>query len=206
MAVQTTSREADAALMSGFLGRRSEAAADLYDRYSSRIYGLGLVLLRNKTDAEDLVQDTFLRMLRSGSGFDPGRGSLDVWVLMIARNLALDLIRRRSLELKKLSAEPAPSEASDEPGPEWFAEHGDLMRRARAAMELLPSGQRSALELAYLGERSSTEVAELEGIPTGTVKSRIRAGMATLREALAAEASGTESLSMPEGVEFQACG
>jgi RNA polymerase sigma-70 factor, ECF subfamily len=184
MTVLTAERDADARLMARFLQREPAAAATLYDRFASRIYGLGLVMLKNKTDAEDLVQDTFLKLWRRGSGFDPGRGSLDVWILMVARNLAIDVIRRRTLEVKKLSTELNYSEASEEPGPEWHAELGDLMRRAQKAMEELPAGQRAALELTYLGERSSTEVADLERIPPGTVKSRVRAGLSTLRKSL----------------------
>jgi len=195
MTVLTMERDADASLMAAFLRKEPESAGALYDRYASRIYGLGLVLLRNKTDAEDLVQDTFLKVIRAGSGFDPLRGSLDVWILMVARNLAIDLIRRRSLEIRKLSSESARPEASEDPGPEWLAEQGDLIRRARKAMELLPPVQRSAVELAYFGERTSTEVAELQKVPTGTVKSRVRAGLSTLRKTLAE--NGSEQSPIP---------
>ena len=83
-------READASLMVGLLQREPWAAAAFYDRYASRIYGLGLVLLGNKTDAEDLVQDTILKVWRRGSSFDPQRGSLDAWILLNARSLAVD--------------------------------------------------------------------------------------------------------------------
>jgi RNA polymerase sigma-70 factor, ECF subfamily len=160
------------------------AADALYARYASRIYGLGLVLLRDRADAEDLVQDTFLKVWRTGSSFDPQRGSMDVWVLLTARSLAIDLLRRRTLETRKLRSEPSVSDVSDEPGPEWLAEQRDLIERVRNAMDQLPPRQRSAVELAYLGQRSSTEVAELQGIPAGTMKSRIRAGIATLRGTL----------------------
>ncbi len=176
--------------MAAFLRKEPAAAEVLYDRYASRIYGLGLVLLRNATDAEDLVQDTFLKVWRTGAVFDPSRASLDVWILLIARGLAIDLLRRRTLETKKLAAERVASEVSDEPGPEAYAEQRDLMDRARAAMTTLPPKQRSAVELSYLGERSSTEVAELEGIPRGTAKSRVRVGIATLRHALAEGGAG----------------
>jgi RNA polymerase sigma-70 factor (ECF subfamily) len=176
--------QTDASLMAALLRQEPAAANELYTRFASRIYGLGLILLKNKADAEDLVQDTFLKVWRTGSKFDPQRGSLDVWIPMIARSLAIDLLRRRTLETKKLSSEPKPSEISDELDPQWYAEHRDLVERARAAMERLPVAQRSAVELAYLGQRSSTEVAELEGIPLGTVKSRVRLGIAALRETL----------------------
>jgi RNA polymerase sigma-70 factor, ECF subfamily len=177
-------READTSLMIGLLQRRPGAAATLYDRYASRIYGLGLVLLGNKTDAEDLVQDTFLKVWRKGASFDPERGPLDAWILLNARSLAIDLLRRRTVEARSLSSDRWRSDVSDEPSPEWYAEHGDLMRRARNAMDQLPHGQRSAVELFYLGQRSSRQVAELQGIPPGTVKSRIQRGIATLRQTL----------------------
>ena len=176
-------RAADADLMEAFLRNEGDAARRLYDRFASRIYGLGLVLLRSKTDAEDLVQDTFLKVMRTGSAFDPRRGSLDTWILLNARSLAVDLLRRRSLEGRKLASLPRLSEASDEAGPERHAEVRDLFRRANDAMGRLPSGQRSALELTYLGQRSTREIAEMQGIPRGTVKSRVHAAVASLQKA-----------------------
>jgi RNA polymerase sigma-70 factor (ECF subfamily) len=173
----------DQTLIAAFLRKEPEAAGQLYDRFSSRIFGLGLSLLRNRTDAEDLVQDTFLKVWRTGSAFDPVRGSLDTWMLLVARSLAIDLLRRRSLEARKLSSQPKVSEATDEAGPERHAEVSDLFHRASQAMARLPQRQRSVLELTYLGQRSTKEVAELMGIPRGTVKSRAHAGMAILQEA-----------------------
>jgi RNA polymerase sigma-70 factor (ECF subfamily) len=206
MTLLTMERHADAGLMAAFLQKEPAAAAALYDRFASRIFGLGLVMLKNKTDAEDLVQDTFLKLWRRGSGFDPQRGSLDVWILMVARNLAIDVIRRRTLEAKKLSTELTYSEASVEPGPEWHAEQRDLMRYAQKAMEELPAEQRSALELTYLGERSSTEVAALEHIPQGTVKSRVRAGLSTLRKTLTDHGPEPSTLRSDRVEELQCCG
>jgi RNA polymerase sigma-70 factor (ECF subfamily) len=180
MAATETPREADARLIAAFLQKDATAAHELVDRYASRILGLGLRLLTSRTDAEDLVQDTFLKLLRRGSSFDHRRGSLDVWIMMNARSLAIDRLRRRTLDAK-LSPERMRSEASDEPGPERHAEQSDQIQRARTAMQKLPSGQRSAVELVYLRQRSTREVADLQGIPRGTVKSRIGAGIATLR-------------------------
>jgi len=173
----------DATLIAAFLQKEPEAAGQLYDRIASRIYGLGLSLLRNKTDAEDLVQDTFLKVWRTGARFDPERASLDTWMLLVARGLAIDLLRRRSLEARKLALEPKASEASEEPGPERRAEVSDLFRRASQAMTRLPERQRSVLELTYLAQRSTNEVAKIMGIPRGTVKSRAHAGMAVLQDA-----------------------
>jgi RNA polymerase sigma-70 factor (ECF subfamily) len=176
-------QELDSDLMAAFLDRETAAARALYDRFASRIYGLGLVLLNDTTDAEDLVQDTFLKIWRTASAFDPVRGSLDAWILLNARSLAIDLLRRRSNEARKLSARPKVSEASDEPGPERQAEMRDLFERATVAMGHLPSRQRAALELTYLGQRSTREVAALHGIPQGTVKSRVHAALTSLQKA-----------------------
>jgi len=175
--------EGDGALMTAFLQKEPDASRQLYDRFASRIFGLGLVLFRNRTDAEDLVQDTFLKIWRTGSAFDPVRGPLDAWILLSARSLAIDLLRHRSVAARKLSAQPKVSEASDEPGPEWHAVVGDLLQRASEAMARLPQRQRSVLELTYLDQRSTKEAAEIMGIPRGTVKSRAHAGIAVLQKA-----------------------
>jgi RNA polymerase sigma-70 factor, ECF subfamily len=185
--ITTTFDRTDADLMAAFVRNEAAAARELYDRFGSRIYGLGLVLLRSKPDAEDLVQDTFLKIWRLGSAFDPVRGSLDGWVLLNARGLAIDLLRRRSVESRKLSSVPNVSEASEEAGPERHAVVHDLFRRANEAMNHLPPRQRSALELTYLGQRSTREVAELQGVPRGTVKSRMHAAIATLHKAFPEE-------------------
>ena len=125
--IDTSPGEGDADLMASFLGKDRAAAGTLYERYAARVYGLGLYLFHNRTDAEDLVQDTFLKMWRRGSAFDPERGSLDGWVMLLARSIAIDLLRRRSLEGRKLSSEPILSAESSEHGPEWLAELSDLI-------------------------------------------------------------------------------
>ncbi len=170
--------------MRRFAAGDARASEDLYDRYSSRIYGLGLVMLGNETQAEDLVQDAFVKILRSADRYDPARGSLDTWVLLIARSLALDTLRRRVLDARTLDAVRPLDDADPEPGPDRVVETRDMVERARAAMTGLTDGQRAALELAYFGGKTSAEVAELEGIPLGTAKTRIRSGLLRLREAL----------------------
>jgi RNA polymerase sigma-70 factor, ECF subfamily len=169
-----------------FARKDSGAAEELYARFAPRIYGLGMVMLGNPAQAEDLVQDTFVKLWRNAAAYDPARGSVDTWVLLIARSLAIDLIRRRVLELRILSKHDEP-DVSPEPGPEDRAETRDLADRARRAMASLSPGQRAALELAYFGGKTSSEVAELEGIPVGTAKTRIRTALIRLREALEVE-------------------
>jgi len=170
-------------LMRAFARRDPTAATELYDHFAPRIFGLGMVMLGEPAQAEDLVQDTFVKLWRNAAHYDPGRGSLDTWVLLIARSLAIDTIRRRVLETRILASREEP-EVSVEPGPEDQATTQDLADRARRAMATLSPGQRAALELAYFGGRTSAEVAELEGIPIGTAKTRIRTALAKLRETL----------------------
>ncbi|HXF71817.1 MAG TPA: sigma-70 family RNA polymerase sigma factor [Actinomycetota bacterium] len=174
----------DAALMRAFARRDPAAAEALYERFASRIYGLGIVMLGNDAAAQDLVQDTFVKLWRSADRYEPSRGRLDTWVLLVARSLAIDALRRRVLEARTLERVGLPTEADAGPAPEERAEAEDLALRARRAMEGLSPGQRAALELAYFGGKTSAEVAELEGIPLGTAKTRIRTALLKLRDAL----------------------
>jgi RNA polymerase sigma-70 factor (ECF subfamily) len=182
--VRSKGPSSDAALMRAFASREPAAATELYERFASRVYGLGIVMLGGDAQAQDLVQDTFVKLWRSADRFDPGRGKLETWVLLVARSLAIDSLRRRVLEARVVERTAPGGEASDEPGPDQLAETTDLSERARRAMATLTDGQRAALELAYFGGKTSAEVAELEGIPLGTAKTRIRTALLKLREAL----------------------
>ena len=181
-----TTREPDndAALMRAFASRDRAAADLLYDRFASRIYGLGIVMLGNDAAAQDLVQDTFVKLWRNADRYDTTRGKLETWILLIARSTAIDSLRRRVLEARSLEATGRPREADPAAGPEELAETGDMVARARHAMKQLSGEQRAALELAYFGGKTSTEVAELEGIPVGTAKTRIRTALLRLRESM----------------------
>jgi RNA polymerase sigma-70 factor (ECF subfamily) len=182
--VDIRENESDAALMRSFARRDQSAAEALYERYARRVYGLGKVMLGEDQASQDLVQDTFVKIWRNVDRFDPERGRLDTWVLMMARTLALDSLRRRVTESRSLEALGRPAEHSGEAGPEEIAVAADMGSRARVAMASLPSEQRAALELAYFGGKTSAEVADMEGIPVGTAKTRIRAGLMRLRESL----------------------
>jgi RNA polymerase sigma-70 factor (ECF subfamily) len=170
--------------MGAFSRRETAAAEELYDRFASRVYGLGIVMLGNDAMAQDLVQDTFVKLWRSADRFDAQRGRLETWVLLVARSLAIDAIRRRVLDARSLERIGVERETSADAGPDEIAETEDLAARARRAMGSLSDGQRAALELAYFGGKTSAEVAELEGIPVGTAKTRIRTALLKLREAL----------------------
>jgi RNA polymerase sigma factor (sigma-70 family) len=175
----------DQRLMRSFAARDPGAADALYRRFAGRIYGLGLVMLGNDAAAQDLVQDTFVKLWRSADRYDRSRGKLETWVLLMARSLGIDAIRRRVLEVRTLEHLDPPVEADQAPGPDDQVITLDLTERARSAMSSLPPEQRAALELAYLGGKTSAEISDLEGIPVGTAKTRIRAALLRLREAMA---------------------
>ena len=180
-------RDADQRLMRSFAARDVGAAEVLYQRFAGRIYGLGLVMLGNEAAAQDLVQDTFVKLWRNADRYDRSRGKLETWVLLIARSLASDAIRRRVLEVRTLESADRPTEVDQGPGPDERAVTVDLTDRARRAMSSLPAEQRAALELAYLGGKTSAEISDLEGIPVGTAKTRIRAALLRLRDLLASD-------------------
>jgi RNA polymerase sigma-70 factor (ECF subfamily) len=185
--VRAREPESDAALMQRFARRDAPAADMLYGRFSSRIYGLGIVMLGNDAAAQDLVQDTFVKLWRSADRYDESRGKLETWVLLVARSLAIDSLRRRVLEARSLETLGRPSEADHRPQPDELAATADMAARARSAMERLSGEQRAALELAYFGGKTSAEVAEMEGIPIGTAKTRIRTALLRLRESMVEE-------------------
>jgi RNA polymerase sigma-70 factor (ECF subfamily) len=185
--MRSSDPDTDAVLMRSFATRDPRAADELYGRFASRIYGLGIVMLGNDAAAQDLVQDTFVKLWRNADRFDAARGRLETWVLLVARSLAIDSLRRRVLESRSLEALGPPTEADPRPGPDDLAATGDLADRARRAMGALSDEQRAALELAYFGGKTSAEVAELEGIPVGTAKTRIRTALLRLRESLSEE-------------------
>ncbi len=184
LTVRSRSWSNDAALMRAFASREPAAAGELFARFASRVYGLGVVMLGNDAAAEDLVQDTFVKLWRSAERYDPSRGKLETWVLLVARSLAIDALRRRVLDARTVERSTPTSETATDPSPEELVELVDLSERARRAMSDLTPGQRAALELAYFGGKTSAEVAELEGIPLGTAKTRIRSALLKLRTAL----------------------
>src|SRR5437870_7754734 len=108
----------DTELMRAFAGGERTAADDLYGRFAPRVYGLGMVMLGNEAQAEDLVQDTFVKVWRTCLSFDARRGSLDTWVLLVARSQAIDSIRRRVVETRVMAGQREPGEASTDKGPE----------------------------------------------------------------------------------------
>ncbi len=154
----------------------------LYRRYARPVLGLALRRLGDHGRAEDAVQETFVSIWRSASTYRPERGRAAAWLYAVARNAIADRARRRGDTLAE-----APDAPSDAAGPEERAEQSWLAWRVHRALEELPEHEREPIELAYWGQLSQSEIAKRLGIPLGTVKTRTRAGLARLAEALEEE-------------------
>lgn len=165
------------------LAARSEqsALAELYDRFGRPAYGLALRILRDEALAEDAVQEAFLAVWRTASKFVPERGKATTWILTLVHRRAVDIVRReQSRRADSLEGVPEPS-GGDAGEEAWLR----LQReRVQQALRQLPDQQREAIELAYYGGFTQSELAERLGQPLGTIKSRMFAGLAQLRELL----------------------
>jgi len=155
------------------------AISELYDRYAGLIYGAGMRYLRDRSLAEDLVQDVFTAVWRSAGSFDPSRASFATWVYRITRNRATDLIRRRKARVRTVESDPL-----FEPGEEDHS--GELSRSfdVASALSRLSQVHREVLVLAYFEGFSQSEISRRTGTPLGTVKSRTTAALRALREDL----------------------
>jgi RNA polymerase sigma-70 factor (ECF subfamily) len=158
-------------------GDRDQALPELYRRYERRLFGLGIRLLGDAGLAEELVQETFLRVWRTADRFDPSRGTAAVFILAIARRLAIDLWRRPSSR-PVLSATETPA-ALDETIDRLL-----LQLAVRDALDSLPPAHREVLELSYHADLTQTEVASRLQIPLGTVKSRAYHALRAFRRAV----------------------
>jgi RNA polymerase sigma-70 factor (ECF subfamily) len=172
-------REEASLLLAVGRGDRDRALPELYRRYERRLFGLGIRLLGDAGLAEELVQETFLRIWRTADRFDPARGAASAFVLTIARRLAIDLWRRPSSR----PMPPAPEEAGSA-GVDETIDRLLLQLAVRDALDSLPAAQRDVLELSYRSDLTQTEVASRLGIPLGTVKSRAYHALRAFRGAI----------------------
>lgn len=157
----------------------------LYDRYARPVYSLALRMLGDPADAEELLQETFVRFWQQAERYDPRRGSFGSWLMSIAHNLAIDALRarsRRPLRADFVELHDLPSSDIDEATFTYeAAEVNDLREAVRQAMAQLPEPQRRAIELAYFAALSHTEIAAILGEPVGTIKTRLRLGVQKLQ-------------------------
>jgi RNA polymerase sigma-70 factor (ECF subfamily) len=171
-------------------GEREGPVRVLYRRYGGRLYGLGMRLLGDEGMAEDLVQETFVRLWRSAPGFDPERGSLRTFLFTLARRAAVDLQRRPSTRPLRTVGE-----GDDEPGTgedptgrgERAFDQALLSLDVRAAMGQLSDAHREVLELHYDEDLTQRKIAERLDIPLGTVKTRTLHALRGLRGMLEAD-------------------
>jgi RNA polymerase sigma-70 factor (ECF subfamily) len=177
----TNAMTSDLALVTAIRSGDQGAMAALYDRYSSIVYSVALRVLQDTGAAEDVLQEIFMQLWRNPGAFDANRGNMAAWLAVISRHRAIDALRRRRPEnnIEDLVVSIEPDLAGD-------ADRVRTMDKVRGALETMPSTQRSALEMAYFEGLTHVEIADKTGEPLGTIKTRIRAGLLSLRKVLAA--------------------
>jgi len=175
----------DSELARRLQARDPQAMSDLYDRYGRLAYSVIYRMVRDAGTAEDLVQETFLRVWNRAGSFDPQRGALGPWVLTVARNRAIDYVRSMdgrmsagALELDRME-NPALFSGFDD-----NALSIDRARRLKGAFEKLTPNQRMVIDLAYYEGLSQSEMAERLKQPLGTVKTWVRSALKALRDEL----------------------
>jgi RNA polymerase sigma-70 factor (ECF subfamily) len=157
-----------------------QAMAQVFDRYGGMVYSVALRVLKDSAQAEDVMQEVFFQLWKKPESFIGGRGSLGGWLLVLARNRAIDQVRRR-----KPTDSPEDVVLTAKGNLASETERNLLMEKVRGVLKALPLEQQKSLELAYFEGLSHSEIAEQTGDPLGTVKTRIRLALIGLRKALA---------------------
>lgn len=177
---QVSNPKEEATLIARIRAGDESAMGDLYDRYSGVVYGVALRVLGSTAAAEDVVQEVFLQLWRNPQAFDAERGRMAPWLAVIARNRAIDLLRKRPME-EDIDELPISTGVNleDEAAQKIAAD------KVRGVLAQLPPEQRKALEMAYFEGLTHTEISAKTGEPLGTIKTRIRSGLIALRKAFA---------------------
>ncbi len=182
----TAAREFDDASLLQLVGANNDyALRQLYSRYSKLVYALAFRLLRNQTQAEEALQETFIRVWRAAVTYDPARGAVDTWITTIARNRALSMLRKQRETSLFEAVEWVATEDDEQSDPEivaWMHARRDMVRKA---LDELPWNQRVTIMLAYYQGLTHLEIAACTGVPLGTVKSRLRLALGRLGALLA---------------------
>jgi RNA polymerase sigma-70 factor, ECF subfamily len=185
------SQLADEDLMQLVRKGEAEAFETVYERHATAAFSLAYRMTGTRGLAEDVVQEAFISLWRSGARYDRTRGSVRTWVLGIVHNRAIDALRRSAVhERRRASDEGIEERFESGERTDVQAARRDEARELRAALEALPAEQSKVIELAYFGGFSHSEIATMLGTPVGTVKGRMRLGLEKLRGQLAALAPG----------------
>jgi RNA polymerase sigma-70 factor (ECF subfamily) len=178
--------DTDQRLITDVAGGSTEALARLYDRYAGTVFGLARRILGHLEDAEEVVQDVFTQVWREATRYEHNRATVAGWMVMLARTRAIDRLRARNArpDQRAPMTSTVPEMASSGRSPEQVAVAAEDVRGIRAALADLPENQRTLVELAYYEGLTHSEIARRTGVPLGTVKTRLRTAMATLRGVL----------------------
>jgi RNA polymerase sigma-70 factor (ECF subfamily) len=170
----------------------ARAFETIYERHAGAAYSLAYRMVGARASAEDVTQEAFMNLWRSGAHYDRRRGSVRTWILGIVHHRAIDALRRASVHSRRRSDDETAAErlAAPERVEEDVARR-DEAKAVRAAIDRLPADQVKVIELAYFGGFTHVEIAEMLDTPVGTVKGRMRLGLKKLHEALAHGAVGT---------------
>lgn len=187
----------DEHLMDSLAGPEVEAALSaLYDRYSRTVFGVGLKLLGDRSLAEELVQEVFLKVWRSSRTFDPSRGSFSTWLYRVTRSVTLDLHRKRAVRVRPVPDGDLHVAATRDssPGPQEIVDDSWLSWRISRALEGLGAAHREVIELAYFQGLSQREISQQTGLPLGTLKTRTSSTLKRLREGLVVRDASREAV------------
>ena len=185
----TTNREQDAELALRLVDQDPNALHDAYREYGHRVYRVAYGLLRREELAQDVTQEVFVRLWKRPERYDSTRGALSSFLQLDAHGRSVDLIRSEEARAKReIASERMSSNHQD--GPEEEAMKRITSDRVRRALDELKEAERGPIAMAFYLGYSYRKVAEVLGVPEGTVKSRIRSGMAKLRETLGTEIAG----------------
>jgi RNA polymerase sigma factor (sigma-70 family) len=174
----------DDSLLAGMAMGDGAAAAAFVRRYQPRVYGLALTIVGSAAVAEEVAQEAFLRVWRSAAAYDARRGQVGTWVLTITRNLAVDALRLRGNREQPIAPQALVETLLSREVRESRSPHVEDREQLRSALRALPPEQGRLVVLFAVYGLTAQETAEMEGIPLGTAKTRIRRGIAKLRHAL----------------------
>jgi RNA polymerase sigma-70 factor, ECF subfamily len=183
--LERASTAADASLVRAIAAGDPEAVAELHDRYAPMLLGLARRVVKDRSDAEEVVQEAFVHVWNRARTYDGSRSSVATWLVLITRSRAIDRVRSRGVVERTHATvrdENRDGHASAEGASRVL--HGERRRRVRAELESIPEEQREVLELAFYQGLTQREISERTGIPLGTVKTRTLLAMKKLRTAL----------------------